>query len=94
MPSLRGDVGVSDWWQNSKTVRLSLPINSWPSGGGDGGFYVLIRTVPKQSEADWVLRPHSFVSAPEVVHVKTGPAPSGAVLFGPFSLARKKKGVK
>ena len=30
----------------------------------------------------------------EVICGKTGPAPSGAVLFGPFSLARKKKGVK
>jgi hypothetical protein len=28
-----------------------------------------------------------------VVHGKTGPAPSGAVLFGPFSWAYKKKGV-
>ena len=29
--------------------------------------------------------------ATEVVHGKTGPAPSGAVLFGPFSWAYKKK---
>jgi hypothetical protein len=28
----------------------------------------------------------------EVICGKTGPAPIGAVLFGPFSLARKKKG--
>ncbi len=31
------------------------------------------------------------IYGPEVVHGKTGPAPSGAVLFGPFSYANKKK---
>ena len=34
---------------------------------------------------------HSSVVTTEVVHGKTGPAPSGAVLFGPFSWAYKKK---
>ena len=64
---------------------------SHPPGGGDGGFSVLIRTAQKQSESNWVLRPRSLVCATEVVHGKTGPAPSGAVLFGPFSWAYKKK---
>ena len=31
------------------------------------------------------------ICAPEVIHGKTGSAPSGAVLFGPFSYANKKK---
>ncbi len=31
------------------------------------------------------------VSAAEVIHGKTGPPPRGAVLFGPFSYAHKKK---
>jgi len=36
----------------------------------------------------------NFILVAEEIHGKTGPAPSGAVLFGPFSLAKKKKGVK
>ena len=39
----------------------------------------------------FVRRAQSFVFASGVIHGKTGPAPSGAVLFGPFSWAYKKK---
>ena len=34
------------------------------------------------------------VYASEVIHGKTGPLPKGALLFGPFSYAHKKKDVK
>ena len=33
------------------------------------------------------------IYASEVIHGKTGPLPKGAVLFGPFSYAHKKKDV-
>ena len=85
MPSLRGDGGVSDWWQNSKTLRLSLLINSKPSGGGDGGFSVSLRPALMH----WYTSGHAghpiSIYDHEAIHGKTGPAPSGV---------NKKKGVK
>jgi hypothetical protein len=34
------------------------------------------------------------IYATEVVHGKTGPAPSGALLFRPFSWAKQEKGLE
>ncbi len=82
-------------WEGGQGVgrARSHGFSHHPPGGGDGGFSVLIRTAQKQRESNWVLRPRSLVCATELVHGKTAPRRlSGAVLFGPFSLARKKKG--
>ncbi len=82
---------------NSNARRDGLRLHAWdprPPGGGDGGFSTLFRSALKQIGDGYVRRAQSPVHATAEIRGKTGPVPNGAVLFGPFSLARKKKGVK
>ena len=83
-----------------RALRYNIPLVSnlarcYPADGSEvGGFSVLIRPALKQCRAAFVPRAQLFVVATEMVHGKTGPAPSGAVLFGPFSWAYVEKGRK
>ena len=69
------------------------PINwaTFPPGGGDGGFSVSIRSALRYWYCLRVCRAQAPVFTSQAIRGKTGPAPSGAVLFGPFSYANKKK---
>ena len=68
---------------------------SQPPGGGVGGFSAPIRSATRLWITCDLRRPSTLVDAPEAICGKAAPRRlSGAVLFGPFSLARKKKGVK
>ena len=62
------------------------------NGPGVGGFF---RVNPVSTFVRVYLQGYVehaiFIIATGVIHGKTGPVPNGAVLFGPFSLARKKK---
>ena len=62
--------------------------------GGTGGFSVLIRSAPMFWCTSGSRRPPSCIRPSEGIHGKTGPLPKGAVLFGPFSYAHKKKDVR
>ena len=64
------------------------------SGGGVGGFSVLIRKAPPPGVSFTARRAQAPVFTREAIRGKTGPVPNGAVLFGPFSWAYKKKDVK
>ena len=56
-----------------------------------GGFSVLFRSSPSAGVPGGLVGRLIDIRAPEVIHGKTGPVPNGAVLFGPFSYANKKK---
>ena len=63
-----------------------------PPGGGDGGFSTLFRPALKHRGAGFVHRAQLLVYAADEIRGKTGPAPSGALLFCPFSWAIQEKG--
>ncbi len=56
-----------------------------------GGFSALFRSALKRHVTSYVRRAQSPAYYTDVIRGKTGSAPSGAVLFGPFSYANKKK---
>ena len=56
-----------------------------------GGFSALFHSPPLLGECIIVHRAASTILTTDEIRGKTGPVPNGAVLFGPFSLARKKK---
>ena len=57
----------------------------------EGGFSVLIRKAQTPRVSFTARRAHAPVFTREAIRGKTGPVPNGAVLFGPFSWAYKKK---
>ena len=59
-----------------------------------GGFAASIHSAMSCGLSSSVRRAQALVSSPEAIRGKTGPVPNGAVLFGPFSYANKKKDEK
>ena len=66
-------------------TRLACPVAE------EGGFSVLIRKAPPPGVSFTARRAQAPVFTREAIRGKTGPVPNGAVLFGPFSWAYKKK---
>ena len=77
-----------DPWVDPTNTRLACPVAE------EGGFSVLIRKAQTPGVSFTARRAHAPVFTREAIRGKTGPVPNGAVLFGPFSWAYKKKDVK
>ena len=74
--------------------RAKRPLVSFiprATGGGVGGFSALIRSALSPIFARLVSRAPALEISVAAIRGKTGPVPNGAVLFGPFSWAYKKK---
>ena len=74
-----------DPWVAPTNTRLACPVAE------EGGFSVLIRKAPPPGVSFIARRAQALEFTPEAIRGKTGPVPNGAVLFGPFSWAYKKK---
>ena len=77
--------------QDRKSIRRSFPVYLTCRPVWVGGFSTLFRSALNHRGVVFVRRAQLFVFATGDIRGKTGPAPSGAVLFGPFSYANKKK---
>ncbi len=78
--------------REERQISLNRCI-SHPATGGMGGFSTLFRPALKHGGVGFVRRARSSIYATEGIRGKTGPLPKGALLFGPFSSAHKKKDV-
>ena len=75
------------------TLNIIIELQfSHRAAGGVGGFSALFRLAPLHEACLRVRRTDVYVTATGVIRGKTGPAPSGALLFRPFSWAMQEKG--
>ena len=76
---------------HSDSLRQSWLECLSPARWWGRGFSARVRSARKSGNACKGFRATAHLLSTEAIRGKTGPAPSGAVLFGPFSWAYKKK---